>query len=189
MRVVRLYGTLKKFGREFTLDVKTPAEAIRALCVQLKGFRQHLSTFSEPGYIVRVGEEDRGEDELGAPCSQREVIKIIPVTSGASAGARIIIGAALIVAGYLTAPVNPWAPYMIMTGASMVIGGVAEMLAPTPKTTASNNKSFQPSYMFDGPVNTVGTGYAVSVGYGELLIGSHVVSGEIYAVEEAVSVA
>lgn len=191
MRIVRLYGALKKFGTEFTLDVLTPAEAIRALCIQIKGFRQHLNKFSEPGYVIRVGKDERGEDELALPCGQREVIKIIPVTAGASAGVRIIIGSAMITAGFLFlgGPTNPVGMFFITTGASMVVGGVAEMLAPSPKASTSNNKSFQPSYMFDGPVNTIGTGYAVSVGYGEMLVGSHVVSAEIYAVEEAVSVA
>ena len=68
----------------------------------------------------------------------------------------------------------------------MVIGGVAELLAPSPKTAKSNSKKDSPSYMFDGPINTIGSGYAVTVGYGEMLVGSHVVSADLYSVEEPI---
>lgn len=190
MKTIKLYGALAaKFGREFHLDVRTPAEAIRALCFQLKGFRQHLAKFSEPGYIVRVGEEDRGADELADPLSSKEEIRIIPVTSGANAATRIILGTVLIVAGVMVSAVpggQPVGTALIATGISMVIGGVAELLAPSPKTAKSNAKKESPSYMFDGPINTIGSGYAVTVGYGEMLVGSHVVSADLYSVEEPI---
>ena len=189
MRTIKLYGSLKKFGSEFTLDVRTPAEAIRALCCQLKGFRQHIEKHSEPWYIIKVGEDERGAEELRYPCSKHEVIKLIPYVAGGNATTRIVIGAILIAAtiasGGALSPVT--ATVLMSTGASLVIGGVAELLAPSPKSMSSNNKSFQPSYLFDGPVNTVGSGYAVSVGYGKMLIGSHVISAEMFSVEEVVS--
>ena len=40
--------------------------------------------------------------------------------------------------------------------------------------------------MFDGPIDTIGSGYAVTVGYGEMLVGSHVVSADLYSVEEPI---
>ena len=191
MRTIRLYGSLRKFGREFTLDVRTPAEAIKALCCQLNGFRQFIEKHSEPGYVVKVGEDERGPEELQYPCAKQEVIKLIPYVAGGNATTRIIIGAILIAAtiasGGTLAPMT--ATMLMSTGASLVLGGIAELLAPSPKSLSSNNKAYQPSYLFDGPVNTVGSGYAVSVGYGQMLIGSHVISAEMYSVEEVVSVA
>lgn len=192
MRTIRLYGSLRKFGREFTLDVRTPAEAIRALCCQLKGFRQFIEKHSEPGYVVKVGEEERGSEELQHPCARQEVIKLIPYVAGGNATTRIIIGAILIAAVTIASSgtLTPMTATMLMsTGASLVLGGIAELLAPSPKSLSSNNKAYQPSYLFDGPVNTVGSGYAVSVGYGQMLIGSHVISAEMYSVEEVVSAA
>ena len=192
MKTIKLYGALRaKFGKVFHLDVRTPAEAIRALCFQVKGFRQHLAKFSEPGYVVRVGAEDRGADELAAPLSSKEEIRIIPVTSGANAATRIILGTVLIVAGMVVTAgsggsASPLGTALIASGISMVIGGVAELLAPSPKTTKSNAKKDSPSYMFDGPINTIGSGYAVTVGYGEMLVGSHVVSADLYSVEEPI---
>jgi len=184
MRTVRLYGVLaEKFGREFRLDVKNPAEAVRALCSQIKGLRQHFEKFSEPGYIVRVGKESRGVEELTHPCSSKEVIRIIPATAGATATVRIIIGVILIIGSFFGG-----GPYMFMAGMTLVMGGVAELLAPSPPKMKPNRAAnATPSYMFDGPVNTIGSGYAMSVGYGEMLIGSHVVSAEFYSVEEALN--
>ena len=195
MKTVRLYGVLgEKFGREFKLDVRTPAEAIKALCAQIKGLRQHFGEFSEPGYIVRVGTESRGLDELGHPSSSKEVIRIIPVTAGSSATARIIIGVSLMVVGAMMAwadggfTFTNGAMIVFSIGASMTLGGIAELLAPAPPKMKPNRAAnATPSYLFDGPVNTSGSGYAVSAGYGEMLIGSHVVSAEFYSVEEAVN--
>lgn len=39
---VKFYGSLKEYGTEFSLDVRDTAEAIRALCSQIKGLRQSL---------------------------------------------------------------------------------------------------------------------------------------------------
>ncbi|MEH8065182.1 tail assembly protein, partial [Gallibacterium anatis] len=36
---MKLYGNLKRFGTAFDLAVEDTAEAIRALCCQLVGFR------------------------------------------------------------------------------------------------------------------------------------------------------
>lgn len=196
MKTIKLYGELaEKFGKEFKLAVKTPAEAIRALCLQLGGFRQHLEKYSEPGYVVRVGKDARDAEELTAPSSNLEIIRIIPVVAGASAVGRIILGIALIAVAIYA----PWAAtaigstgatvgtVMLGIGASLVLGGIAELLAPSPpKTDGNTAPEATPSYLFDGPVNTMGAGYAVPVGYGELLVGSHVISAELYSVEEPI---
>lgn len=191
MKIIKLYGELgKKFGKEFRLAVKTPAEAIRALCSQLKGFRQHLEEFSEPGYVVRVGKDARGTEELIDPFSSKEVIRIIPVVAGASSAVKIILGVALIAVAWWN-PMAWGAAATLITGGlgvSLALGGVVELLAPAPKTTDTPKSPEQtPSYMFNGPVNTVGPGNAITVGYGTLLLGSLVVSAELYSVEEPIN--
>lgn len=202
MKLIKLYGDLAlNFGKEFELDVRNAAEAIRALCVQLKGFREYLEEHSEPGYTVKVGKIELSEDELHNPTSLSETIKIIPLVAGGSATTKIIIGVTLLALAWW----NPgsWA-YVAATassaggmtvagqiavsiGLSLTMGGIAEILAPTPpKMEAATAPEATPSYMFDGPVNTIGPGYTIPVGYGELLIGSHVISAELYSVEEAI---
>lgn len=43
MTTIRLYGQLRQFGKSFRLSVRSPAEAIKALCVQIPGFERFLS--------------------------------------------------------------------------------------------------------------------------------------------------
>jgi predicted phage tail protein len=43
MKKIQLLGELgKKFGKSFKMDVKNPAEAVRALCVNFPEFRKEL---------------------------------------------------------------------------------------------------------------------------------------------------
>lgn len=178
MITVRLYGHLKDFGREFILDVKTPAAAIGALCKMIPGFRSRLQSRSEPGYHIRVGQEFRDKDGIRMPCGRREIVKIIPATAGSGAEIRIVIGIVMIVVGLYSSP------QLVGMGAAMLVGGVAELLAPKPKKQDANSDStVAQSYSFSGPMNTSGQGVPVFVGFGRLLVGSHLASGQIYTEE------
>lgn len=71
---------------------------------------------------------------------------------------NIILGAALIAVayfnpfGYLTGPMVTAA---YAAGASMVLGGVAQLLTPMPKgVAAKDSPANTPSYAFNGPINT-----------------------------------
>ncbi|EKQ4416971.1 tail assembly protein, partial [Escherichia coli] len=50
-----LHGDLQRFGRRLSLYVNTAAEAIRALSLQLPGFRRQMT---EGWYRVRIAGED-----------------------------------------------------------------------------------------------------------------------------------
>lgn len=176
MMTVRLYGHLgRDFGREFKLNVKTAQQALRALITQVKGLRERLGAASEPGYHLRMGPEFLGEEDLGRQVGQGKVLRIVPATVGSSATARVVVGAVLVVAGAYFA--QPW---MVTMGLSLVVGGVAELLAPQPKMQdADSSEAAAKSYAFAGPQNTVGQGPPVPVGYGELLCGGHVISAQV----------
>ena len=65
-------------------------------------------------------------------------------------------------------------------GTSMILGGVAQMIAPTPKSSdPSERPENKPSYAFNGAVNTTAQGQPVPVGYGRLIVGSAVISAGI----------
>lgn len=70
-----------------------------------------------------------------------------------------------------------------MMGASMVMGGVIQMLTPQPSFGMSVSQSVEnkPSYAFGSPVNTTAQGYPVPILYGEREIGGAVISAGIYA--------
>jgi predicted phage tail protein len=183
---VRLYGHLaKKFGRSHRLDVRTPREAVRALVVNFPEFRPHVLKHNEPGYHVRVGKEYRDEAGLDYPADAE--IKIVPAVGGASSTFRIILGAALVVfapyaAGWIFANTSmvglatAIATYAPTIGMSLILGGVSQLLFQPPKAQSVERPESKPSYSFDGPVNTMSQGNPVPICYGELIVGSQVVS-------------
>lgn len=175
MLTIRLYGDLKKFGREFTLQARSPLAAVHALCTMIPALKRRLSQPAKYGYHVRVGREFKGSDDVADPCSSREIIRLIPATAGSSATVRIVVGVVLMAVGaYLKMP------QVTAMGVSLVMGGIAELLAPSPKKSEASDRNVAQSYTFSGPINTVGQGPPVSVGFGTLLTGSHVASVQVY---------
>ncbi len=195
MARICLYGDLQRFGRRIDLRVKTGAEAIRALATQLPAFRQKLS---DGWYQVRIAGRDTGENELSArlnePLANGAVIHIVPRLAGAKRGGvfQAVLGAALIAvawwnpAGWLGAAALSG---MYAAGASMVLGGVAQMLAPKarmPGVSATDNGK-QNTY-FSSLENMVAlTGNALPVLYGEMRVGSRVISQEISTADEGMA--
>jgi|TARA_Y100000015_G_scaffold30005_1_gene29406 predicted phage tail protein len=104
MKVVKVYGALRKrLGQcRFEFDVATPAQAIKALCVNFPGLDGWLvdSEKNGVGYRLTVSKEQVTEDNaapLLMPFSDREVFSITPVVAGAGRGGGMILaGAALI---------------------------------------------------------------------------------------------
>jgi predicted phage tail protein len=65
-------------------------------------------------------------------------------------------------------------------GTAMILGGVSQMIAPTPKAAEPYEPpENKPSYSFNGAVNTTAQGHPVPVGYGRLIVGSAVISAGI----------
>lgn len=184
MKTVQLLGELgKKFGKSFKLDVRNPAEAVRALCTNFPEFKQHLIESEKRGiaYKVLVGKEAQTANDLHNPAGKQS-IKFVPILQGAGGGGlQVIIGAVLIAASFVPflAPVSP---YLMSAGVAMVLGGVIQMLTPVPKLNAdvsNGNPDNKPSYAFNGAVNTSAQGYPVSIGYGRMIVGSAVISAGI----------
>lgn len=187
LRAVRLYGVLgRKFGRVFHLAVSTPAEAIRALECQLKGFSEFLATSELRGlrYAVFYGRRNLGEHELHHRGNKQD-IRIAPVHVGSKRAGTMqtIIGVVLIIvasmaSGGLGAST---VEAMYATGASQVMGGIVQMISPQPRGFESRTaQANAPSYAFGGPVNTVAQGNPVGLLYGKRRIGGAIVSAGIY---------
>lgn len=188
MRTILLLGELgKTFGKRFQMDVKNPAEAVRALCANFPEFQKYVLESGKRNvfYKVLVGKEARTADQLHDPAG-KDVIKIVPVIGGAGGRANpftFIAAAVLIVASIaLTAVIgpNPISPYLMNAGIAMAIGGVVQMLTPLPKSPNQEDRpDNKPSYIFNGSVNTTAQGYPVPVGYGRMIVGSAVISAGI----------
>lgn len=108
MKVVKVYGALRKrLGQcRFEFDVATPAQAIKALCINFPGLDKWLIDSEQDGvgYRVAVSKEKITEEDvtpLLTPFSEREVFSITPVVVGAGRGTgQILLGVALIAASF-----------------------------------------------------------------------------------------
>lgn len=197
---VKLYGHLgRKYGRVHYFQVASAVEAIKALQANFPGFCNHLVVHSLPGYHVVLGTEALNEIEVALPMASGRTIKIVPaVTGGKSPWVTIIIGVALVAlavaSGGSSIPataawmgVSAGTATMIVgaafgMGVSLVMGGVSQLLAGQPQLQGpSSAAENQPSYTYDGAVNTTSQGYPVPVCYGMMEVGSAVASMGVYA--------
>lgn len=187
MRTVELYGWLgTKYGKSFDLEVKTAAEAVRALCANFPSFR---SDVGQDGVVVSVIEgrrRDIGVDQLHEPLGSDTVLKIVPMPAGAKGAGvfQTILGVVLIVVGAILSIIPGFqgaGVFLMKVGLVMVISGVAQMLVGTPKAPkpgeTEKESSNVASDLFNGPVNTSAQGNPVPLCYGgPILVGSYVVS-------------
>lgn len=174
MVTVRFYGDLRRqFGTEWCLEVHSPREALHALLVQLPGLRAYFREHASRAFLVRGPHQDYDESDLHYPQSSG-VLKVVPLVQGAGAFGKILAGIALAVVGFFL-PVASAA--VISLGASLALSGIAELLSPRAKATATPEKADnEPSLAFDGAVNTMGQGGPVPLGYGRMRVGSQVIS-------------
>ncbi len=196
MKTIVLNGQLgKQFGRRHRFDVATAAEAVRALVANFPAVEKHLMETKCLGYRVKLHDTPLQDiDEMHHPVGGNR-ITITPVISGAGGSTgSILLGAALIGAAFFTGGASIaasgflvggitttfWGGIALSIGASLVLGGVAQMLSPVPKSAdPSERPENQPSYTFNGPINTTAQGHPVPVGYGRMVVGGAVISAGI----------
>ena len=188
LRKIKLYGKLAKFigHRVLEADVATAAEAVRFLLANWPELEAHMS---DQHYRVAVGTYDLELDELHHPAGAAP-ISIVPVVAGAGAVGRILLGVALIAVSIFVPAAALGLTSMLsigLAGASLVLGGIAQLLTPTPKVPQGANTQDDPrkSYSFSGIQNTSRQGVPVPIVYGETLVGSVVISAGIDTVQVA----
>ncbi|EPJ4666258.1 tail assembly protein [Citrobacter freundii] len=186
MTNIKLSGSLAKmFGRAHQRLISTPREVFRALSVTVPGFEKYLNTSKARGltYAVMVGKRNISESDLDFPNAGQE-IRIVPVIMGSKRSGilQTILGAALVAVSIWMPGVSIAASNMMFAaGASMALGGIAQMLSPQPGGLASkqdaDNKA---SYAFGGVTNTTAQGNPVPLCYGKRRIGGAIISAGIY---------
>lgn len=189
MMTVLLYGFLgKKFGKVHKYAVKTPAEAIRALCMTIKDFKE--SVIKGGSYKVCVGgKEYRSKEQLNHPMSVEDTLRLIPVVSGSgganSGWAMIIIGIILVVVTWgvygwdVIAAGGSMASYGFYAGVALIASGVSTLMMVPPTQQAPGTYDTvekRASKVFNGSQNTAAQGNPVPICYGKLMVGSQVIS-------------
>tara|TARA_R100000234_G_scaffold81387_1_gene51194 strand:- start:921 stop:1514 length:594 start_codon:yes stop_codon:yes gene_type:complete len=191
LKKIKVYGTLRKFlgQAEFEVDLNTPREAISFLVCNFKGIEKHMA---EQFYTIQVGARVITEDLLNF--NTQEDIKIIPVVHGNFF--QILLGAGALFGSSALGKLTAFAGQQLLTsaltavGTSMLIDGVTTMLTPQQSTSSavSGQDSLDPAalasnYSFTGLTNISNAGVPVNLVYGEILVGSIVVSNGVDTVQ------
>lgn len=199
MRTLRVYGRLAKFlkRRTFRIEVASAAEAVRFLLANFPQVERHMA---DQHYRVRVGDRTIEAEQLQEPAGSSE-ITIVPMIGGAGAVGRVIAGVALVAAAFVIG--QPWLgayAFSVITGigASLALGGVAQLLTPVPRmagpgvaigggaamsgsTSSAKAEDNDPrkNYSFSGIQNNSRGGLPLPIGFGETIVGSIKISESI----------
>ena len=194
LRKVKLYGKLAEFigHKEFEVEVNTVGKAISFL---IHNFPELESYMSPKYYQVKVGDSDIDKEEIHYPIG-KEDIHFVPVIQGAGGAGKVLAGALLIGlavatggtslmfgAGGFSAVAGTSIGFSVVAGnlgLALVLGGVSQMLTPTPEPQQFNSEADpQLSFSFSGIQNTSRAGTPIPIVYGEIFTGSLVISAAI----------
>tara|TARA_R100001086_G_scaffold219212_1_gene136013 strand:+ start:520 stop:1095 length:576 start_codon:yes stop_codon:yes gene_type:complete len=182
---IKVYGVLRKYvgQSEFKADINNPNEAFSFLYSNFKGLEKHMS---EQIYCVKVGDKTISQDQIFLETNKE--IKIIPVVHGNLFW--VAIGAAVkwVAKKYIA---NKILNYVITyVAVNMIQKGINQMLSPQEQTQNQQSKqdSLDPAalasnYSFTGLTNVTNSGVPVNLAYGEILVGSIVVSNGLDTVQ------
>ena len=185
----KLRGALRQFGKSYPLAVRTPAEAVKALCVQIPGFERYISNAKSRGLEFAVFREKRNIGEKELNYNGTGDITIAPVITGSKRAGSLqtIVGGILIAAAYVLSftPFAAATPFLYSAGAAMSIGGIIQMLSPQAgglKTSAAPENV--PGYAFGSAKNTTASGNPVPLCIGHRRWGGAIISAAIYAEDQ-----
>lgn len=182
---VRFYGSLKQFGSDFRLDCKTPAEVIHALTSQIPKLRQFIK---QGLFTVRVGRDYFDNRYLEKGLSQKlkddAVVHFTPTLKGSKRGGLfgVITGVALIAGALALGPlgfsvIGANAAWMVGgLGASLLLGGVAQMLTKMPSMSTGKDADKKQSTSFSNLSNMAAQGRPMPLAYGRIRVGSLIIS-------------
>lgn len=192
---VRLYGQLRKFGRDFKFDVNSKREVIDMISCQIKGFREFLINAEKKGLAFAIFEDKKNlnEKELEMTAVEGKTIRIAPIIIGSKSGGlfQVVLGVVLIAASIYFAPASAVgygalaAKAGVGLGVSLIAGGLSSMLSPSPKIPKGYEQDGNvASYGFGGAVTTTAQGNPVALIYGEREVGGAIGSAGIYGEDQ-----
>lgn len=184
------YGKLKKlFPENLELSGATVAEVISGLRQFVKGDRPSVQI---AGFNT--------EDSLYEPLDERlQVLHILPELSGSKGGGgffKVILGAVFIALAFthLGAVALPsmlggglLKATLINMGISLMLGGLLEMLSPTPKFNTSSEDDPEASRYISANQNTTKIGTRIPIAYGLNKLPGHYISFNIDAKDVALT--
>lgn len=182
---VKLLGELgRKFGRSYRFMALNAREVIKALSLQIDGFKAYLSNAHENGIGFKVVTGDpHGIDYEGVFMTCDKLV-IAPVITGAGSNGmsigQILVGIALVAlafvpgvgvatTGAMAGKLTAVGTAMFGIGASLALTGIAGLISPAVQTPDSDTEKTE-SYLFDRAAELTTQGYPVPLVYGRYLV-------------------
>ena len=189
---VKLLGELgRKFGRSYEFMALSPKEVLSALSNQLDGFRDYLRGAHENGVffkLVTADPEGIDYNECMMPCDTLVIAPVITGAGGSGMGiGKILLGAVLIGLAFVpgigtvaaTGAFSSIGTALFGIGGSLLFGGIAELLTPTPKQPKETEQSF----LFDRAADLTSQGLPIPLLYGRFLAASPLVISSAISTE------
>lgn len=178
MMKIRLEGVAgKRFGYEHELNVRTPNEAIRALCQLLPGFRAFLSSAHEFGVYFQLltSKDSIGYDHLSLGATHMTLVPVITGSFFGSSFGKILLGIALVAFAFtgfgLMTVGSAVVPAIASLGFGLIFSGVAGLFAPgVPNPTTKQEGRPADEAISNAGTATAADGTSVPVVYGETLV-------------------
>jgi predicted phage tail protein len=171
-RRVHLHGPFKAYhDGPIEVEALTVWDAVEAVTLQIQGFRPHPISGRQRIQVV-------GHPTIESLKSMSDVedIHIIPaMTFGKQGGLlQTIIGVTLMVVGFFLLD-TPFGIPLMMSGATMALGGVLQMLTPQPILDADNAEEIRSRYL-GVTQNTVRIGTTIALLYGRYRVAGQIMS-------------
>lgn len=187
MKTIKLFGDLQAFKSEWSLNVVTVSEAMRAIEANRPGFIAAAEKQEYALVLVDTANEQLTRavtyETVSAPWGNEE-LWVIPKIEGEV----VAVGAAVVIAGFSIGVGSALAATLIALAInialSIAISMVASLISGTSDgvdASATEAPENRPSYLFNGAVNTNRQGHRMPVIYGgPIKIGSMVLSADLY---------
>tara|TARA_A100001391_G_scaffold167767_1_gene128205 strand:+ start:187 stop:762 length:576 start_codon:yes stop_codon:yes gene_type:complete len=185
LKKIKVYGFIKKYTgqSEFMADVNSPYQAFSFLFCNFKGLEEKMS---KQLFCVKVGDKPITKDLLNIQTEQE--IKIIPLVHGNFFTLILGLGLKYAAKKYITSKILTYVVSYVAV--NLIQKGINELIAPQEPTQNQQSKQdpLDPSalasnYSFTGLTNISQAGIPVNLAYGEIVVGSIVVSNGIDTVQ------
>ena len=185
LKKIKVYGYIRKFTgqSEFMADVNSPHQAFSFLFCNFKGLEEKMT---KQLFCVKVGDKPISEDFLNIRTEQE--IKIIPLVHG---NFIMFVGGLLLkyaAKEYIKKEIIR--NIVTYVAVSMITQGINNIISPQQDTRSRDSQQdpLDPSalasnYSFTGLTNISQAGIPVNLAYGEIVVGSIVVSNGIDTVQ------
>lgn len=187
MITVHFHGLLTKYGEKFQIAAATPAEAVKALCLQIPRLEQTIKRGN--WHVLRGALEEQNDDNeqsLTLPFGNVTEMHLVPAVEGSGSGGgwlAVITGVVLIAAGVFTfGTTTKVGLALVAAGVGMAVGGIVMMTTKMPGGDMNQESvDSKASFILGRPTNSTKQGVPVPRGYGRFRVGSVQVSLSLVA--------